>query len=93
MNKLDNLVKNNINNKGRFNYAIEYEPKFDIKFSWSSGTKDPLPVVTVSLQLIKKHRATIISGTTCLWDRGATYIMIKRWHTKPYDRKMRSNKV
>ena len=83
MNKLDNVVKNNINNKGQFNYAIEYEPKFDIKFSWSSGTKDPLTVVTVSLWGGKKHRATIITSLPCLWDSGATGSMIKTQHTKP----------
>ena len=49
MNKLDHVVKSNINNKDQCNVAIEYEPDFDSKFSLSSGTKDPLPVVTVRL--------------------------------------------
>ena len=39
------------------------------------------------------HRATTVAGLTCLWDSGATYIMIKILHTKHYERKMWSNKV
>ena len=42
MNKLDHVVTNNIKNKVKFNEAIEYEPKFDSKFSLSIGTKYPL---------------------------------------------------
>ena len=52
-----------------------------------------MPVVTFSLQGGKKHRSTIIYGLTCLWDSRATYSMIKICHTKPYKRKMHSNKV
>ena len=33
MNKLDHVVTNNIKNKDQCNEAIEYEPKFDSKFS------------------------------------------------------------
>ena len=39
MNKLDYVVKNNINNRYQRNNAIEYETKFDSKFILSSGTK------------------------------------------------------
>ena len=35
----------------------------------------------------------MIVGLTCLWDSKTTDIMIKRQHTKPYERKMCSNKV
>ena len=59
--------------------------------SW--GTKEPLSVVTDRLPEGKEHRATIISGLTCLWDSGATDIIIKKKHTKPDERKMSSNKV
>ena len=41
----------------------------------------------------KRHRETIISGLTCLWGSRATNIMIKRRHTKPYEKNMCSNKV
>ena len=40
LNKLDPIVTNKIENKYQHNDAIEYEPKFDIKFILSSGTKD-----------------------------------------------------
>ena len=76
MKNLDHLVTNNINNKDQCNEAIGYEPNFDNKFSLSSGTKDPLAVVTVSLRGGKKHRATIIDVLKCLWDSGATEITI-----------------
>ena len=75
--KLDREVTNNIKNKDQCNDSIEYEPKFDNKFSLSSGTKDPLPVVTFSLRGGKKHRANIIAGLTSLWDSRVTDIMIK----------------
>ena len=73
-------------NKNQHNDAIEYEPKFDNKFSLSSGTKDPLLLITVSLRGYKKQKAKIR-------DIGDTKIVINRRHTKPYDRKMRSNNV
>ena len=47
------------------NEAIDNEPTLDnSSFSLSSGTSDPLPVVTVYLQGGKKQRATIVSGIT-----------------------------
>ena len=51
------MVTNNINNKYQRNDAIEYEPKFDSKFSLSSGTKYPLPVVSVSFRGGKEQRS------------------------------------
>ena len=45
--KLDHVVTNNVKNKYQCNYAIEYEPIFDSRFSLSGGTKEPLPVVTI----------------------------------------------
>ena len=85
MNKLYHVVKNNISNKDQCNDAIEYEPKFDNKFSLYITTKDTLPLVTFSLQGGKKHRENIIYSLTCLWDSGATERVIKRQHNKPYD--------
>ena len=93
MNKLYHVVTNNINNKYHNNYAIEYEPKFDSKFSLSSGTKDPLLVVTTRTLGGKKHRATLIYSLTCMWYSGATNIMNKMRHTEPFESKIHSNKV
>ena len=47
--KLNNVVTNNIKNKYKCNYFTEYDPKFADKFCLSSGTEDPLPVVTARL--------------------------------------------
>ena len=93
MNKLDHAVINNINNKDQCNDAIEYDPKFYNKVSLYSGTKDPLPVVIFSLRGGKKRRSTIISGLKCMFCGGYTDSLIKSWHTKPYQRKIYSNKV
>ena len=72
-------MNNNIRiNKYQRNDAIENEPKFDNSFSLSSGTKDLLTVVTASLQVGKKHRATTVAGLTCLWDSGANNSVINR---------------
>ena len=86
INMLDHLVTYNLNNyNNQSNEAINSEPTFyNSSFNLSSGTSDPLPVVTVSLQWGKKHRATIVAGITCLWDSGATNSTIKRLHTKHY---------
>ena len=81
------------NNKNQQKFAIENELKFDKKISLYSATKDPLPVVTVRLRGGKKQKETIIAEFTCLWDSGATNIMIKRKHTEHYDLIMRSNTV
>ena len=65
---MDHVVTDNIKiNKYQRNDAIEDEPKFDNIFNLSSVTKDPRPVVTASLQGVKKLRATTIAGLTCLW--------------------------
>ena len=78
----------------QYNDAIDNEPTLDnISLNLSIGTIDPLPVVTVYLQGGKKHRSTVVAGLTCLWDSGANGSMIKRRHTKHYERKMRSNRV
>ena len=69
INKLYHVVSNNINNKNQCDDAIEYETKFDSKFSLSSGpNRDPLSVVTVSLIRGNKHRATIFANLSYLWD-------------------------
>ena len=95
MNRLDHVVKDNLKNyKDQSNEAINSEPTFDTSsFNLSSGTRYPLPVVTVSLLGGKKHRATTVAVLTLLWDSGATNSMIKRQHTNNYERKIRSNKV
>ena len=67
MNRLYHILTNDMNDKDQFNGAIEYEPKFDDKIILSSGTKEPLSVVTFILRGGKKHRATIITSLTCLW--------------------------
>ena len=63
---MDHVVTNNIKtNKDQLNDTIYNELTFDANiFNLSSGTKDPLPVVTVSLQGGNKHRKTTISGLT-----------------------------
>ena len=86
-------MKNNINNKDQRNDAIEHEPNFDKKFNLSNGTKDPPPLVTVSLRGGKKQRETIIYNSTLLWDSLSTNSTIKRKNTHPYKHKMCSNNV
>ena len=67
---------------------------FDTKiFNWSSGTSNPLPVVTVSLLVGKKHRVTTVAGLEFFWDIRGTNNTIKRKHNKHYEHKVRSNKV
>ena len=75
------------------NDAIEYDPKFDSKFSLYIRTKDPLKAVTVSLRGSKKQRSKIIFCLTWLWYNRANNSIIKRRHTKPYKRNMRSSKL
>ena len=92
---MDKVVTNNLNNyKYQSNEAINSEPTCDNNsFNLSSGTRYPLPLVTVSLLGGNKYRETIVSGITCLWDNRATDSMIKRRHTNNYERNMRSNKL
>ena len=58
INKLDDVVTNNLNKyNNQNNEAIDNEPTLDnSSFNLSRVTRDPLPVVTVSLQGVKKHR-------------------------------------
>ena len=95
MNRLDHVVKNNTNtNKDQLNDAICNQLTFDTKsFNSSSGTRDTLPVVTITLQGGKKHRAMTVAGLTCFWDSGATEIRINIKHTKYNERNIWSNKV
>ena len=95
MNRLDHVVTDNLKNyKYQSNEDIKIDPTFDTSgFNLSSGTSDPLPVVTMYLRGGKKHRATTAAVLTCLWYSGVTNRMIKIRHTKKYERKMRSNKV
>ena len=90
INKLDHVVNKNLKtNKDQSNEAIDNELTFDTSnFNLSTGANNPLPVVTVSLQGGKKHRATTVSGITCLWDSGATGSMINIKHTKHYECKI-----
>ena len=64
-----------------------------IVFNLYSGTRNYLSLVTVTLRGGKKHRATTVSGITCLWDSEYTNIMINRKQTKYYEPKLHSNKV
>ena len=66
INTLDNIVTNNIKDYNyQYNDAIDNEPTFDnSNFSLYSGTRYPLPVVTISLRGGKKQRATIDAGLT-----------------------------
>ena len=83
MNSLDNVLTDNIKtNKNQHKDTIENETKFDNTFILYSGDKDPLPVVTISLQGGRKRIETAVTGITCLWDSRATGIRIKRKHTK-----------
>ena len=88
-------MTNNIKtNKYRHNDAINNDSTFDTNiFNLSIGNKYTLPVVPVSLQGVKEHRARTVAGLTFLWDSRATDSMIKIKRTKQYERKMRSNKV
>ena len=92
---MDQTANNNIKtNKYQHNDAIYNDLTFDTNsFNLSNGTKDPLPVVSVSLRGGKKHISMNVSGITCLWDSEATNIMINRRHTKYYECKMQYNKV
>ena len=62
INKLDQVVTNNIRDyNDQYNDAIDNEPTLDnSSFNLSSGTRDPLPVVTVSLRGGKKHRKWLL---------------------------------
>ena len=88
-------MTNNIKDyNDQYNDAIDNEPTLDnISFNLCSDTRDPLPVVTVSLRGGKKHRATVVAGLTRLWGSGATDSMIKRRHNKHYELNMWSNIV
>ena len=78
MNRLDHLVTDNIRMyKDKINEAIYNEPVFDTSsFNSTRGTIDPLPVVTVTLQGGKKHRASTVACITWLWDSGDINILI-----------------
>ena len=88
-------MTNNLNiNKYQINESIKNEPPFDANiFNSHSSTSDPLTVVPVSLRGGEKRISTTVAGLSCLWDSRTTNIMMKRKHTKQYERKMRSNKV
>ena len=79
-NKLDHIVTNNLKtNKDKLNEAIKNEPTFDTdSFNLSSGTSNPLLVVTLSLREVNKNIATNVSGLTFLWDSGATNTTINK---------------
>ena len=66
MNRLDHVVTENLKNyKEQSNEAINSEPKFHTSsFDLYSGTRNNLPVATVSLRGGNKHRATTVAGLT-----------------------------
>ena len=77
-------MTNDIKNEYECNDDIDYEPKFERRFSlYSDSNRDPLTVLTFALKTGNKNGANIISGLTFLWDSGATDSMIKRIHTRP----------
>ena len=51
-------------NKNQHNDVIENEPKFDNTFSLSGSPKHYLSVLTISLIVVKKQRATMVYGLT-----------------------------
>ena len=87
---MDHVLTAKYNNyKDQSNEAINGEPTFyTSSFNLSSGTSNPLPVVTVSLRVGNKHRATNVAGITFSWDSVSTNSMIKRQHNKHYEHKM-----
>ena len=92
---MDHVVTEKINtNKDQLNDSIYNEPTFDTNsFNSSSGTRNPLPVVNVTLRGGKKHIAMTVAGLKFLWGSGATNRMINKKQTKYYERNIRSNKV
>ena len=80
MSRSDHVVTDNLKNyKYHSNEDINIDPTFDTSgFNLSSGTSNPLPVVTVYLRGGKKHRSTNVAGLTRLWYSGVTNRMIKR---------------
>ena len=68
MNILDHVVTDNIKtNTYQLNEDIYNDPTFDTSsFNSSSGTRYPLLVVTVTLQVSKKHMATTVAELTYL---------------------------
>ena len=61
-------MTSNVKNNNQCDETFEYEIKFDNKLSLSGGINNYLLVVIVRIRLGKKHRESIISGPTCLWD-------------------------
>ena len=64
MNRLDHIVKDNINkNKYQLNDTIYNGPNFDTNsFNSTSITRDTLTVLTDTLQGGKKHTAMTVAG-------------------------------
>ena len=88
------IVNSNLKEINQINGGIELELKFYSNSKWSIFTnKYPLLVVTVRFIIGNEYRSTVVSRITYMWDRGSTNIMIKRKHTKPYERNLRSNQV
>ena len=76
---MDHVVTDKLNNyKDHINESINSDPKFDAgSFNLSSGTSNPLPVLTVSLLRGKKSRETTVAGLTFLWYSGDINSMLK----------------
>ena len=86
MDRLDHVVTDNLkNDKDWSNEEMNSDPTFDTRsFNLSRGTSNPLPVITVSLQVGKKHRASLVAGLKLLWGSRDTNNMIKILYTKHY---------
>ena len=87
MNRLDHLVTDKLNNyKDQSNSSINSDPTFDTSnFNLSSGTSNPLPVVTVSIQVGKNIEQWLvlvqhpcgIANLSTAWKKYDTLIMMK----------------
>ena len=72
------VVKNNIKKyKDQHNDNIENDLDFDSSFNLPSRTKYPLLLVTDSLKGGRKNKTRADAGLTCLYNSGATNMMIK----------------
>ena len=84
----DNIKYNQLNG------IIDNELVIDSSNSLANNPiKDTLPIVITGLRFGKRSKHTLNSGLTCLWDSGATNIMIKHKHINPYESKLTANKV
>ena len=86
---MSNYIKNN-----KVNEIINNGLKFySANNSVNNTVEHPFTIVTIRLRGSKKSKQTLKPGLICLWDSGATDIMLKFKHIKPYKSKLRSKTV